>query len=99
MNPQKRDRLISAKTESLRKQLANWFPHLTPKIDYAWAGTFGETKDSLPLIGSFYRRPNVLFALAYGANGTNFGIIAADLIRDKVLGRRNRDAGLFSLDR
>ena len=99
VNPSKRDRLIRSKSEALREKVEAWFPHLTLKTACAWAGTFGETEDGLPLIGSLRGMPNIIFALCYGANGTNFGVIAADLIRDQVLGRRNADAGLFSLDR
>jgi hypothetical protein len=39
------------------------------------------------------------FTLCYGANGTNFAVLAADIIRDLVLKQRNADAGLFAFER
>jgi glycine/D-amino acid oxidase-like deaminating enzyme len=99
VNAASRDRVIHTKVQALQTKIAKWFPELSVKTDYAWAGTFGETKDGLPFIGSVRGLDNVLFALCYGANGTNFGILAANLIRDRILGRRNPDASLFSLDR
>ena len=70
-----------------------------PKSMAAGKVLFYETKDGLPFIGSFPGRDHVLFALCYGANGTNFGVLAANLICDRILGRRNADASLFALNR
>ena len=66
---------------------------------FAWAGTFGDTKDGLPYIGCLPASPRTLYMLCYGANGTNFGMIGANLARDWVEGKGNRDAKLFALDR
>jgi glycine/D-amino acid oxidase-like deaminating enzyme len=94
-----RDALIGSKTHDLKQTLASIFPDLAPKPAYAWAGTFGDTRDSLPYIGTLPVSSRVLYALCYGANGTNFAIIAANLARDWVRGRNNKDAPVFALDR
>jgi glycine/D-amino acid oxidase-like deaminating enzyme len=99
VNPEKRDRLVADKAERLRDQICKWSPALSAEVEYAWAGTFGETRDGLPYIGCARGAPSLLFALCYGANGTNFAAIAAELIRDKLLGRRHPEVNLFSLDR
>jgi glycine/D-amino acid oxidase-like deaminating enzyme len=76
---------------------------LIPGIQFhtekAWAGTFGDTKDGLPFIGTKRGAPHLIYALCYGANGTNFAMIASNLIQDRLQGRRNRDQALFSLYR
>lgn len=98
-DPERRDRLIASKARRLEKKFSKLVPGLTTKTAYAWAGTFGETKDGLPYIGTVRVQPNVMHALCYGANGTNFAMIAANLIRDWVRGKSNRDRSLFSFDR
>ena len=43
--------------------------------------------------------PNAYFILGYGGNGVTYSIIAAEIIRDLVLGHSNPDAMLFRFDR
>jgi glycine/D-amino acid oxidase-like deaminating enzyme len=75
------------------------FPDLQLEVAYAWAGTFGETKDGLAYIGVHPRFPHACLALGYGGNGITFSLIAAEIIRDYFLGRKNRDAHLFRFGR
>jgi glycine/D-amino acid oxidase-like deaminating enzyme len=98
-SPKKRDALLGKKTELLQKKLEHMFPRLQITPAFSWAGTFGDTKDGLPYIGSLPGSPNVLFTLCYGANGTNFAMLGANIARDWARGRKNPDAPLFSLDR
>ncbi len=98
-NAAKRDRLIPRKTRELGKKLQQLFPELPITPAYWWAGTFGETKDGLPYIGRAESDSRILYALSYGANGTNFAMLAAGIIRDVVLQKPNRDAKLFAFDR
>jgi len=99
VNAKRRDALISQKTRTLVKKFSRLFPNLELEVAYAWAGTFGETKDGLAYIGVHPRFPHCYFALGYGGNGITYSIIAAELIRDQFLGRSNRDAHLFRFDR
>jgi hypothetical protein len=64
---------------------------------FSWASTFGETKDGC-LTYPAQKNSRILYSLLR-ANGTNFAVIAADIIRDLVLKRRNADAGLFAFGR
>jgi glycine/D-amino acid oxidase-like deaminating enzyme len=98
-DPKARDRLIPEKSRLLQKKLRQLFPETTILPAYSWAGTFGETKDGLPYIGPARKNSQILYALCYGANGTNFAVLAADIIRDLVLKQRNTDAGLFAFER
>jgi len=99
VNAKRRDALISQKTRTLVKKFGRLFPHLPLEVAYAWAGTFGETKDALPYIGVHPRLPHTYFALGYGGNGITFSLIAAEIIRDGFLGKKNPDAHVFRFGR
>jgi glycine/D-amino acid oxidase-like deaminating enzyme len=98
-DPAKRDKLMGYKTKSLVKDANKIFPHLDFTPEFAWTGTFGSTKDGLPYIGPYEPLPNSLFALGFGGNGITFSLIAAEIIRDSILGKKNADLELFSFDR
>jgi glycine/D-amino acid oxidase-like deaminating enzyme len=99
VSTERRDALIGDKARQLQRKLERMFPEIEIEPALAWAGTFGDTKDGLPYIGSLPSVRNILFTLCYGANGTNFAMIAASLARDWVRGRNNPDARLFAFDR
>ncbi|MEO6051438.1 MAG: FAD-dependent oxidoreductase [Pyrinomonadaceae bacterium] len=98
-DPARRDKLLPEKTEKLRKLFVKMFPDLPFKVDYSWAGTFIETGDGLPYIGSIKELPHTYFALGYGGNGITFSQLAADILTDLLLGKTNKDAAIFSFDR
>ncbi len=99
VNGKRRDALISEKTRTLVKKFGRLFPDVPLEVAYAWAGTFGETKDGLAYIGVHPRFPHTSFALGYGGNGITFSLIAAELIRDGLLGKTNPDARIFRFGR
>ena len=94
-----RDRLLAEKSRALQRRFKQWFPQIRFDLAYAWAGTFAETKDGLPFIGSHRSFPRGCFALGYGGNGITFSVLAGGIIRDFCCGRTNADAALFRLDR
>jgi glycine/D-amino acid oxidase-like deaminating enzyme len=99
-NPAHRDALVTEKAKILLKKARRLFPRIEMELAYAWAGTFGETKDSLPYIGAHPEVDDrVLFALDYGANGMPFGAIAAEILTSKVLEKPHRYAETFSFGR
>jgi glycine/D-amino acid oxidase-like deaminating enzyme len=99
INPARRDALITAKARTLKRKFSRLFPEIELEEAYSWAGTFGETKDGLPYIGSHSSLPHAYFALGYGGNGITYSLIAAEILRDLLRGRRNRDAEIFAFDR
>jgi len=99
VNPKKRDDLIPRKTQILIRKFKTLFPEMKLEVAYSWAGTFGETKDGLAYIGKNRSLPHAYFALGYGGNGITYSIIAAEIIRDDVLGRKNHAAAIFSFNR
>ncbi len=91
--------LLKSKSKQLLRRLEQVFPGRALEIAYSWAGTFGSTDDGLPYVGVSPEWPLAYFALGYGGNGITFGLIAAELIADLYLGRKNPDARLFAFDR
>ena len=91
--------LVQAKAERLQRRFHELFPALPFVPAYAWAGTFAESKDGLAYIGSPPGRDKQYFALGYGGNGITFGLIAARLIADLVVGRPNEAAAVFRFGR
>ena len=94
----RRDRLVGAKGRALVGDLRKLYPSIDIALDFAWAGTFAETRHGLPYIGNAGSH-RVHFALGYGGNGITFSRVAADLIADAVAGRRNPDRRIFGFDR
>jgi len=98
-NPPKRDALIERQTTEVLDRVKELFPELPLEIEFAWAGTFAETKDGLAYIGRPAALPHAYFALGFGGNGITFSAIAADIIADQLKGRPNTDAEIFRFGR
>jgi glycine/D-amino acid oxidase-like deaminating enzyme len=99
-NPAHRDRRVPQKAETLLRKARRLFPRIEMELAYAWAGTFGESTDSLPYIGAHPRGDSrVLYALGYGANGIPFSAIAAEVLTARILGKPHRYQSTFACDR
>lgn len=98
-NPARRDLLIEKKELHLIKQLAELFPQLNVIPDFSWAGTFGVTKDSLPYIGPYLKKPNTYYILGFGGNGIKFSVMGMQIISDALAGRSNRFVEYFRFGR
>jgi len=94
-----RDGLVERKVEKLQERFQKAFPAIPFDLEYAWAGTFAETKDGLAYIGETPELSHAYFALGYGGNGITFSAIAARIIADLYLGRKNAGASIFRFDR
>ncbi len=94
-----RDRLLPGKIEQLEQRLANLLPAVRTETAFGWAGTFAETPDGLPYIGTLEKFPGVLFALGYGGNGITFSVIAAELLGTMCSNREPDGADLYRLSR
>lgn len=90
---------LNRKANLLEKDFSNLFPRLPFKKEFAWSGVFGKTKDSLPYIGTYAKTPRTFYALGFGGNGITFSLVAAEIITDLLMGKKNRDAELFSFSR
>ena len=98
-SPDRRDKLIKRKTTLLKKDFEKLFPEVELIPEFTWTGTFGSTNDSLPYIGTYDKTPHTYYALGFGGNGITFSVIAAQIIRDMILQKENKDAFLFSFSR
>lgn len=94
-----RDALLPKQTARLEQRFRTMFPTIDFHPEFRWTGTFGETEDGLPCIGGLPETPQCLYALGYGGNGITFGMLAAEILRDTVLGARHEVADLFTFDR
>jgi len=79
----------------LERKLREFFPKA--KVDRRWSGQVIESHDGLPLIGETSEGQFV--ATGFSGNGITFGTLAAMMIRDAVMGRKNPWRELFSPQR
>lgn len=98
-NPQRRDRLLRWKIKRLERKFKQLYPEIPFVVDMAWCGTFSSTQDGLPFIGPWAGRQRMLFALGYGGNGITFSMIAAQLIKNRLLGIKDERAKVFGFNR
>lgn len=99
-NPVHRDARLPARSRRLLKRARTMFPRLDLQMAYAWAGTFGETRDGLPLVGAYPGGSSrILFCLGFGGNGIVFSMVAADVLTAAVMNQAHRLGRLFSFDR
>lgn len=76
----KRDEMLTEKATKLEKQIKKTLPDVVFRTDFAWAGTFGETKDGLPYIGEHPNFPNAYFILGFGGNGITFSVLGMEML-------------------
>ncbi len=98
-SPKRRDASISHKSKTIESKVRELLPGLKWETEFAWAGTFGKTRDGLAYIGPTDEFPNCLFALGFGGNGITFSSIATQIIADQITGTPNEDANLFRFGR
>jgi glycine/D-amino acid oxidase-like deaminating enzyme len=98
-NAKKRDVLLHAKRAALVKDFEKLWPEIKLKPEFSWCGTFAATKDGLPFIGEYPGLPNGYFALGFGGNGITFSLIAAEILKDIITGKKNPDHEIFSFNR
>ncbi|WAC19386.1 FAD-dependent oxidoreductase [Luteolibacter sp. SL250] len=98
-NAKARDRVLPAKADKLAARFRDFFPAIRMEPAFEWAGTFGETEDGLAYIGPYNKHPDCLFALGFGGNGITYSVIAAEIIRSHLKGKKHRYAGVFRFDR
>ena len=99
-DPDAREALTPAKIAALQAKAAARCPGLANvEAEFAWSGVFGQTDDSLPVIGAVPGRPHCLAAFGYGGNGITFSAMAAELLDAHLRGEPWKDAPLFAFER
>lgn len=97
-SPGKRDKLIRKKSLQLQSNFEKKFG-ISIEIDFAWAGTFAESRDGLPYIGINKQFRHAYFALGLGGNGITFTQIAGKIIGEMYKKGKSENEHLFSFDR
>lgn len=98
-NPERRDRLLRWKIKRLERKFRQVYPEIPFVVDMAWCGTFSSTEDGLPFIGAWPGKKRMHFALGYGGNGITFSMIAAQMIKNKLVGIKDDREKVFGFDR
>jgi len=98
-NPQKRDALIGKKEKKLLKSVEKYLPEVTFYPDFAWAGTFGETKDGLPYIGEHKDFENSYFVCGFGGNGITFSVTGMEMASLWLKGKKHQLSPYFAFGR
>ncbi|WP_299390647.1 FAD-binding oxidoreductase [uncultured Gelidibacter sp.] len=99
VNADKRDALIKKKSAKLEKTVEKILPNYDFRIDFGWAGTFGETKDGLPYIGKHPDFKNAYFVLGFGGNGITFSVIGMDMVSAMLHGKTHELSKYFKFGR
>lgn len=88
-NATKRDDLIGKKEQKLVNAFQSIFPGKAFFADFAWAGTFGKTKDGLPYIGEHKDFKNSYFVCGFGGNGITFSVTGMQMVSDWLKGKKH----------
>ena len=85
--------------QALLEKLQELIPNETFHAPYRYCASFGESNDNLPFIGQHPMKENHYYLLGYGGNGTVYSMLGAEILADLIMGRKNDDARLVTLDR
>ena len=99
MNAKKRDSHLNKKAEWLGKQIGKMLPSYAFREDFAWAGTFGATKDGLPYIGQHSGFAGAYFVLGFGGNGITFSVIGMQMVSAFLKGEQHKLETWFAFGR
>ncbi|MBW8362315.1 MAG: FAD-binding oxidoreductase [Kaistella sp.] len=98
-NPEKRDKMIAKKEKETIKTLCKLLPEYEFYTDFTWAGTFGETKDGLPYIGTHKKFKNSYFVLGFGGNGITFSVTGMEMASNFMKNEEHPLTEFFKFER
>jgi glycine/D-amino acid oxidase-like deaminating enzyme len=98
-NPEKRDSLLNKKEKEILKNLKRIKPDYHFYTDFVWAGTFGETKDGLPYIGTHDNFKNSYFVLGFGGNGITFSVTGMEMASAFMKNKKHQLSEYFKFGR
>jgi glycine/D-amino acid oxidase-like deaminating enzyme len=87
--------LMKRKAATLVKKAGELLPHVRISPSHVWAGAFGETRDSLPVIDRLPGVPHCHVVAGFGGNGVTYSVIAAEVIAALLRGTPDPDADLY----
>ena len=95
----KREAALHKKSKKLAQTLQRILPDYDFRTDFSWAGTFGETKDGLPYIGTHPSYKQAYFLLGFGGNGITFSVIGTNVIADMLKDKQHPLAPYYRFGR
>lgn len=95
----KRDSLLTQKELKLHRAFKKMFATITFIPDFSWAGTFGETKDGLPYIGTHKDFKDAYFVLGFGGNGITFSVVGMEMTSNWLKGKKHPLTDIFAFGR
>lgn len=95
----KRDSLLNKKEREILKTLKKIKPDYHFYTDFVWAGTFGETKDGLPYIGTHKDFKSSYFVLGFGGNGITFSVTGMEMASRFMKGKKHPLSKYFKFGR
>lgn len=98
-DPEKRDSLLNKKEKEILKNLKRIKPDYHFYTDFVWAGTFGETKDGLPYIGTHEQFKNSYFVLGFGGNGITFSVTGMEMASAFMKNKKHQLTEYFKFGR
>ncbi|MCW3168024.1 FAD-binding oxidoreductase [Chryseobacterium sp. 09-1422] len=98
-NPEKRDSILNKKEKEILKNLKRIKPDYHFYTDFVWAGTFGETKDGLPYIGTHDNFKNSYFVLGFGGNGITFSVTGMEMASAFMKNKKHQLSEYFKFGR
>ncbi|WP_144282426.1 NAD(P)/FAD-dependent oxidoreductase [Chryseobacterium echinoideorum] len=98
-NPEKRDSLLNKKEKEILRILKKIKPDYPFYTDFVWAGTFGETKDGLPYIGTHENFKNSYFVLGFGGNGITFSVTGMEMVSTYLKNKKHPLTEYFKFGR
>jgi gamma-glutamylputrescine oxidase len=85
-------------TDAIQRELDAFAADLAGEavgVTHRWAGIWGTTPDTLPLVGPVPGREGVWAALGYSGHGNVLGLAAGDLVAREILGERAPELDLL----
>lgn len=96
---EKRDSFLDKKEKEIRRHLKRIQPDYLFYTDFVWAGTFGETKDGLPYIGTHENFKNSYFVLGFGGNGITFSVTGMEMASSFMKNEEHKLSEYFKFGR
>lgn len=94
-----REKVLPRQTKKLEEEINKYFPDFEYRIDFSWAGTFGETKDGLPYIGEHPDFPLSYWVLGFGGNGITFSVAGMQMVSAFLKGKEHDLSKWFQFGR
>lgn len=92
-------KLLPTKATRIRRKLEALIPGIDLTPDYVWAGAFGESRTSMPLIGPVPGMPRAYAVMGFGGNGITYSVIASQIVGAALRGGADADADLYDFEK